>query len=114
MDPEPSIQGSVYDLPFISRGVSAVVCKVSDSAAIKAPYDTDESRRQLEIERIIYERLGSHPYVTRLLSIHNGMIVLERLKYPLRKRLWDLRDAGQLASIQDVLPTLGFSNCAGA
>lgn len=105
MDPEPSIQGSVYDLPFISRGVSAVFCAVSNSAVIKAPYDTDESRHQLEIERTIYERLGSHPHITRLLSIHDngGVIVLERLQYPLRKRLWDLRDAGQRAPAQDVL-----------
>jgi serine/threonine protein kinase len=31
------------------------------------------------------------------------MLVLERLQYSLRKRLWDLRDAGQLPPPQDVL-----------
>ena len=103
MKPHFSIQGSVYDLPFLSRGVSSVVFQVSESAIIKAPCGTDESRDELAIERTIYERLGSHPYITKLLFLHKGMIVLERLQYPLRKLLWDLRDAGQLPPAQDVL-----------
>ncbi|KAF2274065.1 kinase-like protein [Westerdykella ornata] len=80
-----------------------MVFEVSESAVIKAPCGTDESRRDLAIECTIYERLGSHPYIAKVLYKHKGMIVLERLQYPLRKRLWDLRAAQQLPPTQDVL-----------
>lgn len=103
MEPNLSIRGNVHDLPLLSYGVSSMVYEVSKSAVIKAPCGTDESRHHLAIERIIYERLGSHPYITKVLSIHKNMLVLERLQYPLRKRLWDLRNAGQLPLPQDVL-----------
>lgn len=65
--------------------------------------DSDQSREELAIESTIYDRLGSHPYITKFLYTYNGMIVLERLQYPLRKRLWDIRDAGVLPPAKDVL-----------
>jgi serine/threonine protein kinase len=103
MEPNLSIPGSVHDLPFLSMGVSSMVYEVSEIAIIKAPCGTDESLHQLAVERAIYKRLGSHPYITKVLSTHRNMLVLERLQYPLRKRLWDLRDAGQLPPPLDVL-----------
>lgn len=69
MQPNLSIPGSVHDLPFLSMGVSSMVYEVSKMAVIKAPCGTDESLHQLAVERAIYERLGSHPYVTKVLSI---------------------------------------------
>ncbi|PGH27205.1 hypothetical protein AJ80_01162 [Polytolypa hystricis UAMH7299] len=103
MEPHPSIQGSISDFPLVSCGVSGVVFKASESVVLKATCGTDESRQHLAVERANYERLGSHPYITKFLFTHKGMIVLERLQYPLRKRLWDLRDAGERPRDQDVL-----------
>ena len=65
-----------------------MVYELSDEAVIKASCGTDKSRRELDIERTIYHRLGSHPHIVKLLDEHDGMFVLERLQqYPLRKRL---------------------------
>ena len=103
MEPKSTTTSSVHELPFLSRGVSSLIYEFSETAVIKAPCGADESRHQLDIEGAIYERLGSHPYITKVLSIHQNMLVLERLQYPLRKRLWDLRDASMLPPTQDVL-----------
>ncbi|KAF2003267.1 kinase-like protein [Amniculicola lignicola CBS 123094] len=62
-----------------------------------------DRREALAIERAIFDRLSSHPYIVKLLYIHNDMIVLERLQYPLRKRLWDLRTAGEVPPPKDIL-----------
>lgn len=94
MEPNLSIPDSVHNLPFLSIGVSSMVYKVSETAIIKVPCGTDESSSQLAVERVIYERLGPHPYVTKVLFIYRNMLVLERLQYPLYKRLWNLRDTG--------------------
>ncbi|KAF2001760.1 kinase-like protein [Amniculicola lignicola CBS 123094] len=103
MEVHRSLQGNLYDLPTLSCGVSGVVFELPDSAVVKVPYGSDENREQLAIESAIYNRLGSHPYITKFLYTYNGMIVLERLQYPLRKRLWDLRDAGASPPTKDVL-----------
>ena len=103
MEPRSSTSANVHDLPFLSRGVSSIVYIFSETGVIKAPRGNAESQQHLAIERAIYERLGSHPHITKVLSTYENMLVLERLQYPLRKRLWDLRDAGQLPPPQDVL-----------
>jgi serine/threonine protein kinase len=103
MEVHPSLQGNLYDLRTISCGVSGVVFELSDSAVVKVPYGSNENREQLAIENTIYTRLGSHPYITKFLYAYKGMLVLERLQYPLRKRLWDLRDAGERPPAKDVL-----------
>ncbi|KAH9216720.1 kinase-like domain-containing protein, partial [Leptodontidium sp. 2 PMI_412] len=53
--------------------------------------------------RQIYDRLGPHPYITKLLCTHKGMIVLERLQYPPRRRLLDIREQKQLPVARDVV-----------
>lgn len=103
MDALPPIKGNVFDLPWISGGVSGLVVEASSSTVIKVPFPCPENREQLEVERKIYERISPHPYITKFLSAHEGMIYLERLQYPLRKRLWDLRDAGQVPHKTDVV-----------
>jgi hypothetical protein len=90
------ISGNVYNLPFLSRGISSIVYIFSETSVIKAPRGTNKSLHKLTIKHAIYERLGSHPYVTKVLSIYNNILVLERLQYYLYKRLWDLRDVRQL------------------
>lgn len=55
------------------------------------------------MEHQIYERLGLHPHSTRLLATHQDMTVLERLRYPLRQRLLDLRKNQQRPAAQQVI-----------
>lgn len=90
-------------LQFISLGISGAVLKVSDEIVIKKPLPLPNCKEQIDVERRIYERLGRHPHITTFLGVHQGMLVLERLQYPLRKRLWDLRGTKLLPSTQDVL-----------
>ena len=75
----------------------------SSIVTIRMKVGTDESLNQLATERTIYDRLGSNPYITKVLSIHKDMLVLERLQYPLRKWLRDLRDAEQLPAPKDIM-----------
>lgn len=103
MEPLPSLPNNINDLPFLAAGVSGFVFEVSDSAVVKVPSSNEESRHALEVECAIYKRLGFHPHITKLLYTQKGMLVLERLQYPLRKRLWDLRDAGQFPPARHVL-----------
>jgi serine/threonine protein kinase len=103
METQPPIPENVTDLPWISIGISGATFAVSDSAIIKAPLPLENSKEQLAIERQIYERLGPHPYITKLLYIYKDMIVLERLQFPLRRHLLDLREHQQLPVAQNVL-----------
>lgn len=103
METLPFIPENVANLTWISHGISGATFAVSDSIVIKKPLPGDNCKEQLDIERRIYERLGPHPYITRFFCAHRDMIVLERLKYPLRKRLYDLREHNQLPKGQDVV-----------
>ncbi len=103
METQPSIPEDVTDLPWITNGISGATFAVSESAIIKIPLPIENCKEQLAIERQIYERLGPHPYITKLLYTHKGMIVLERLQYPLRRRLLDIRKQKQLPVAQDVV-----------
>ena len=103
MESLPSIPEDVASLPWISHGISGATFAVSESVLVKKPLPGDTCKEQLDIERRIYERLGPHPYITKFLCAHKDTIVLERLKYPLRKRLHDLRKHNQLPRDQDVV-----------
>ncbi|KIW58676.1 hypothetical protein PV05_03175 [Exophiala xenobiotica] len=94
MEQNVVIQGSVFDLPFLSAGASSWVFKVSESIVIKAPHGLDEDRQSLAIEHDIYRRLGVNPSIPKLPAVHKGMLVLERLQTPLRDRLLKLHQAG--------------------
>jgi len=99
----PSIPEDVTSLPWISHGISGAIFAVSESVLIKRPLPGKKCREQLDIERRIYERLGPHPYITKFICAHKDMIVLERLKYPLRKHLYDLHEHNQLPMTHDVV-----------
>ncbi|KMP05478.1 hypothetical protein CIHG_10065 [Coccidioides immitis H538.4] len=45
---------------------------------------------------------SAHPEIIKFLSTHGGMIILERLQCPLRKRLRHLRGASQAPSAEDI------------
>lgn len=97
---------SVHNLPFVSAGVSSMVYAQSETAVIKAPVDRDRSLRALTIERSIYQRLGQdgqHPYITKLIPADGDFLVLERYQYPLRQKLWQLRNDNQVPLSRDVL-----------
>jgi hypothetical protein len=87
METLPAIPEDVSSLPWISHGISGATFAVSETVLIKKPLPGDNCKEQLDIKRRIYERLGSHPYITEFFCAHKDMIVLERLKHPLRKRL---------------------------
>lgn len=102
-----SWSGSLCGLPLVSTGASGFVYAVSDEAVVKAPRPSTQTaldpQAALDKERVIYERLGPHPHITRVLSTQNNLLVLERHQYPLRRRLWELRDAGQMPLLEDVI-----------
>jgi hypothetical protein len=80
-------------LGIISHGGSGIVLAKSKSTVIKIPFHkTDKS--DLLIENAIYKRLGEHPYITKFIEEINRALILERLQYPLRKRLEDLLREG--------------------
>lgn len=76
----------------------------SAAAAFKVLSDSNGSRSQLEVERVGYLcALGLASFITKLLAIHDDMIVLEHLQNLLRKRLQDLMDASQVPPTGDTL-----------
>lgn len=85
------------------HGLSGVVTEGPDRTVIKKPFPGDESKAQLDIERQIYERLGEHPYITRFIAANSNEIILERLQYPLRKRLLELQKKNQRPVTQLVI-----------
>lgn len=90
-------------LPLISLGISGAVYAVSDAIVIKKPIPLPNCKEQIDVECKIYTRLGQHPSITKFLGVYQGMPLLERLQYPLRKRLWELRDKKELPVSQDVV-----------
>ncbi|EFE37353.1 hypothetical protein TRV_08002 [Trichophyton verrucosum HKI 0517] len=93
----------LWDLPFVNRGVSGIVFAVDELSVIKTPTGGEENAEELRVEREILERLGDHPRIVKLLYTYKDLIVLERLRYPLRFRTWELREDGRTASLDDVL-----------
>ncbi|KAG4438857.1 hypothetical protein IFR05_005646 [Cadophora sp. M221] len=103
METLPDILKKVGRLPMISHDISGVVFALSESHVIKKPLPGKREKEQIYIERQIYERLGPHPYITKCFGVRDGIIVLERLKYPLRKHLQDLCDDNKLPKADDVV-----------
>ena len=85
------------------HGMSGVVIEAPNMTVTKRPFPGEEFKAQLDIERRIYKRLGQHPYITRFITADSDEIVLERLQYPLRTRLLELRSNNQRPPIQTVL-----------
>ena len=103
MEHNVQIKGRVSDLPFVNGGISGLIFGLSDLAVIKSPRGSEDSRRDLTIERHVYQRLGVHPRIPRLLAIHNGALVLERLQHQLSTRLRDLHQAGRPPSSNQIM-----------
>ncbi|OTB14744.1 hypothetical protein K445DRAFT_23270 [Daldinia sp. EC12] len=86
----PAVPEIFSGLPW-NAGLSTGVFHISDSAVIKKPMSDDLCKEQVKVEGQIYRRLGLHTRITKLLAIHEKGIILERLQYPLRQRLLNLR-----------------------
>ncbi|KAI1410007.1 kinase-like protein [Hypoxylon sp. FL1857] len=98
----PSIPKDFAGIPW-STGMSGAVFYVSKSTVIKKPLSDDLCKEQLNVEKRIYERLGPHPCITMLLGTHEDMLILERLQYPLRQRLLNLRKYQQRPAPRDAV-----------
>ncbi|KAF5024771.1 hypothetical protein F66182_3149 [Fusarium sp. NRRL 66182] len=85
------------------HGMSGVVVEAPDLTVIKRPFPGEAFKAQLEVERRIYKRLGQHPYITKFITAHSNEIVLERLQYPLRKRLLELRGNNERPAVRTIL-----------
>ncbi|KIX92115.1 uncharacterized protein Z520_12199 [Fonsecaea multimorphosa CBS 102226] len=90
------LQGFVFDLPYISQGGSGAVFALDDKTVIKVAIGSEEDHGDHMVEREIYGRLGHHPRIVKCISIHDKGIILERLQYPLRLRLIELRQKNEL------------------
>ncbi|KAK2864966.1 hypothetical protein FQN49_004043 [Arthroderma sp. PD_2] len=101
--PKASLPKCLWDLPFVNRGISGIVFAVDELSVIKTPTGGEENARELRTEREILERLGDHPRIVKLLYTHKDLIVLERLRYPLRFRIWELREDGRATTQDEVL-----------
>jgi serine/threonine protein kinase len=83
--------------------MSGAVFLISDHAVLKRALSDDTSKKQLEVERQAYERLGSHPRIPVLLGSQQDAIILERLQCTLRHRLLDLRSRQERPATLEVL-----------
>lgn len=88
--------------PLLSHGISGLVRIVDDNTVLKHPAADGHYERDHIIERRIYERLGQHPRIVKLISFEDGYIVLERLKYPLRQHLHNLQATNTLPSLDQI------------
>lgn len=101
----PPIPDDTTGLTWVSHGISGTVRLLSSSVVIKKPFLGWKCKQQVDIERQIYERLGPHPHITKLLGADEdkGIIVLERLQCSLRQHLFNLRKTGQRPAPADFL-----------
>ena len=91
-------------LPRIARGSSGIVSKYRDNEVIKWPYGGPEEDRNHDIERRVYERLGQHARIVKVIALlpERG-IVMEQLQESLHQRLQTLRENDQVASTEQML-----------
>ncbi|PGH28066.1 serine/threonine protein kinase [Polytolypa hystricis UAMH7299] len=90
--------GMLESFDLLSDGQSSSVRIVDEVTVAKFPLSTaGDARHDREhaVECRIYERLGQHPRIVRLIFIGHGYIVLERLGCGLRERLRLLHEAAE-------------------
>ena len=106
---EPPVEPIVVhlDLPpfekFLSRGASGLVFAIDNDTVLKTATGFPESIHEIDIEKRVYDRIGHHPCIVKCVRMDSGGIVLERLLYPLRKRLVDLHENKEVPSDTTIL-----------
>ncbi|KAK2871712.1 hypothetical protein FQN49_002897 [Arthroderma sp. PD_2] len=84
---------------LLGIGVSSAVVALDDQTALKHPLIPSHNHA-VATERRIFERLGDHPCIVRYIRPEGDGLILERLRYPLREHLKDLKeDDNQLPRI---------------
>ncbi|KAF2010742.1 kinase-like protein [Aaosphaeria arxii CBS 175.79] len=86
---------TLMGLVAVATGTSGVLFEIGRGRVVKVAYDTPEATEKLVIEEKIYERLGIHPYITRLVYEYNRMIVLEQHVCTMRQHLAYTRHLGE-------------------
>lgn len=95
------VPDSLYDLPYAGQGISGIVKILDEHHVIKSPHQ--RSLEEAAVERKIYQRLGDHPRITKVIEYHKRGIIMERLHGPLRKRLIDLKAADKRTTTEEIL-----------
>jgi hypothetical protein len=112
---QPKLPERLWDLPFLDRGISGIVFAIDEFSVIKTPTGGEANVREFEVERRIFERLGEHPRIVKMLYVYEDMLVLERLLYPLRVRTLEIRDKRLVPSTEEILvsfSTVNSQTCA--
>lgn len=93
----------LVQLPRIARVSSGVVSKYRDGEVIERPYGGPDEDRNHSIEKRVYERLGQHERIVRVLAfLPPEGIVMDEMKEPLCLRLKYLREHNMSASPEQV------------
>lgn len=83
-------------LELVGIGVSGIVYSLDEHTVVKiAPtydneYATDGCLQDLQVERCVYQHLGSHPRICQYINSVQRGIILERFGEPLRTCLLEL------------------------
>ena len=92
---------------LIGGGISGVIYALDENTVLKTATGLEPSVQDLEVEGRIYERLGPHPCILRCIHVESRGLVLERLVCPLRKRLRDLHQQGEVPSDETLMKWAG-------
>ena len=87
-----------YADKLLSLGVSGLVFAVDEDTVLKRSNGSANSAQDIAIEKRVFERVGHHPSIVRCLRMNSEGITLERMLYPLRKRLQDLHATNKTPS----------------
>ena len=88
---------------LIGGGVSGVVYALDNDTVLKTATGLHESMQDLEVEHRIYERHGLHLRILRCIRVDSRGLILERLVCPLRRRLRDLHQKGDVPSDETIM-----------
>ena len=92
-----------YADKLLSLGVSGLVFAMDEDTVLKRSNGSSSSEHDIAIEKRIYERIGHHSSIVKCVRIDSEGITLERMLYPLRKRLQDLHAINEAPSDTTVL-----------
>ncbi|EGD96921.1 serine/threonine protein kinase [Trichophyton tonsurans CBS 112818] len=88
---------------LLGMGIMSAVVALDDHTALKHPL-CEENYNAVVTEKRIFERIGDHDCIVKYIRPQGNGLILERLRYPLRKHLLDLQeDGGPLPHRDEIL-----------
>ena len=81
---------------LVGNGTSSLVFAIDNDSVLKAPFGFEGSAKDIDIELQVYNKIGYHPRIVRFIRMESRGIILEKLLYPLRKRLQGLQASNEL------------------